>query len=98
MVNFNIAQTFNVDPSLVDGNDTAKITSIDLFMKYKPPGTNNRSGIDNPGMTLYLTETIYGVPKITNDTYAQFIRLLVLATFRNYLWNYLSKIILIRIV
>jgi hypothetical protein len=69
-IRLNLAQTF-----LLDSTQTAtKITGIDLYFMYKPPATNNRSGVTNPGVTMYLTETIYNVPKITQDTFTRIAR------------------------
>ena len=45
------------------------LSSVDLFFQAKPNRTGNRSGIDNPGVSLFVCETIYGVPMITNQTY-----------------------------
>lgn len=67
-VRFNFAQTFYVDPATITGQTHLKISSINMYFKYKPAAVGNRSGINNPGITIYLTETIYGVPVIDNNT------------------------------
>jgi len=62
---FNIAQTFSVDPGV--GNQVAAhITGVDTYWMYKPPSLNNISGTSNPGVTLYLVPTKFGVPDINN--------------------------------
>ena len=60
---FNVAQTLLIDPALSSQN--VAITSIDVYFKYKPAANNNMSGIQFPGVTMYLTPTIFGVPQIT---------------------------------
>lgn len=66
---YNFAQTFYIDKSLTDQHNTLTVCNIDLYFKHKPAATNNQSGVNNPGVTLYLCETAFGVPKITQDSY-----------------------------
>ena len=73
VISFNIAQSFYVEPNLKE-NTKIKLSGFDLYFKYKPSATDNRSGINRPGITIYLADTIYGVPKITEATYTQFAR------------------------
>lgn len=54
---FNFAQSFYLDAEIVKGAKKVGITSIELFFKQKPNATNNRSGIANPGVTLFLCDT-----------------------------------------
>lgn len=54
---YNVAQTFYVDPDTVKGARSVGISSIELFFKKKPNPSANRSGIVNPGVTLFLCET-----------------------------------------
>lgn len=68
---FNIAQTFLIDTSIASAKDLLHLTSVELFFKHKPVSNNNQSGVSAPGITLYLTDTIYNVPRITQDTYMQ---------------------------
>ena len=72
---FNVAQTFWVEPNMVEGSSVADIAGIDVYFEYKPPPVNNQSSIQNPGVTLYLANTIYNVPQITANTYQQWARL-----------------------
>jgi len=72
-IRFNIAQTFMVD-STATGNVSLTMTSVDLFFMYKPPATNNRSGIIRPGITMYLANTIFNVPQINANTFTNFAR------------------------
>lgn len=65
---FNGAQVFFVDPSTVNNSKTADISAIDLYFKFKPDINVNYSGIAEPGVTLFITETMYGVPRITRDS------------------------------
>ena len=64
---FNVAQTFEVDPTLAPNNDAIAITSINIYFKYMPQANNNSSGIQNPGVTMYIANTIYGVPIINTN-------------------------------
>jgi len=51
---FNLAQSFYVDPDVVKGAKNVGISSIDMFFKTKPSATGNKSGIDNPGVSLFI--------------------------------------------
>src|SRR6516225_5471906 len=73
MTFFNIAQTFFIEPNL-KGVSQFKLSGFTLFFKYKPDAINNRSGIQNPGVTVYLTDTDNGVPIISDQTFRQFAR------------------------
>jgi hypothetical protein len=53
---FNFAQSFFVDPSSVQGAKTVDVSSVDLYFKSKPTATGNRSGINNPGVFIFLCE------------------------------------------
>ena len=64
MSSFNLAQTFYLDKTTVQNADTVSITGVDLYFKNKPNATNNNSGLLAPGVTIYITETVYSVPKI----------------------------------
>lgn len=69
MQSFNVAQTFYIDPGVVANSPQCAISSIDLFFQAKPTRDNNASGQLNPGVSLFICETIYGVPKIENKQY-----------------------------
>lgn len=69
MQSFNRAQTFFIDPGVVGGAPQVMLSAVDLFFQAKPDRTNNASGIQNPGVSLFVVETIYGVPKIDNTSY-----------------------------
>lgn len=64
MSNFSLAQTFYLDPSAVKNAPSVFLTSINLFFKSKPTATNNKSGINYPGVTVFICETENDVPKI----------------------------------
>jgi hypothetical protein len=49
-----IAQTFYIDKTVVRGAQTVNLDSVDLYFKAKPRATNNKSGIENPGVSLYV--------------------------------------------
>src|ERR1700733_14849855 len=72
---FNTAQTFWLEGDVLGSALTAEISAVDIFFKYMPSSNNNQSGMTAPGVTMYLAETIYGVPQITANTYNQYARL-----------------------
>lgn len=54
------AQTFIIDPAVVQYADQISITSVDLFFKQKPFGVGADSGALDPGVTVYITPTAAG--------------------------------------
>lgn len=54
---FDFAQTFYLDPDVVQGAKKVGISSIDLFFAMKPRAVNNKSGIKNPGVTVFICPT-----------------------------------------
>lgn len=71
---FNFGRTFYLDASTVQGASTAGISSVDLAFMYRPDRSNNISGINLPGITLYITETIFDMPRVTSNTFLQVAR------------------------
>jgi hypothetical protein len=61
---FNLAQTFYLEADLVTQCAEAGIVAVDLYFRAKPLATGNRSGIENPGVTVSLVPCINGVPNI----------------------------------
>jgi len=53
---FNFAQSFFIDPESVKGAKNIGISSVDLYFKSKPPATGNKSGINNPGVFIFVCE------------------------------------------
>lgn len=49
-----IAQTFYIDKTVVRGAAHVTIDSIDLYFRNKPRNRNNRSGITEPGVSVYV--------------------------------------------
>ena len=66
---FNFGHTFFFESSTVAGATVAGISSIDLYFMYRPTWNNNISGIDYPGITLYLTETEDDLPVVNTNTF-----------------------------
>ena len=66
------AQTFTIDPNLVNFADQVNITSVDLYFKQKPLKIGNISGGLEPGVSIYLIPTsAEGVPNYkTLDDFA----------------------------
>lgn len=65
---FRGAQVFYVDPASVSGSSRAAISRIDLYFKNKPDLNFNVGNVSNPGVRLFIAETIYDVPRITRDS------------------------------
>lgn len=63
---FSCAHSFYVDKNVVMGASQVCVSAIDLFFKSKPAPILNTSGIQNPTVTVFITETVFGIPKITN--------------------------------
>jgi hypothetical protein len=51
---FNFAQSFFIDPESVKGAKNVGISSVDLYFKSKPPAVGNKSGINNPGVYIFV--------------------------------------------
>jgi len=71
---FNLAQTFYVDAAVSASNPTCAITGVDLYFTYKPDSQANKSGMQLPGVTVYITPTLFNIPQITQATYSNFAR------------------------
>jgi len=54
---FNRAQTFFIDPAVVNNSETVAISAIDLFFRAKPKIIDNKSGIVSPGVEVFLCKT-----------------------------------------
>lgn len=63
MSTYNLAQTFYIDPNSVNNAASVFLTSINLFFKNKPSSRNNSSGIDYPGVSIFICETENNAPK-----------------------------------
>jgi len=61
---FSAAQVFYIDPSLVASSPTVDLDRIDLYFKSKPQATNNKSGINNPGVNIYIVPTSNTIPQL----------------------------------
>lgn len=64
LLSVNFAQIFYLDPSLVRNASQIGISRVDLYCRAKPPASNNRSGILNPGVEVTILECINGVPNL----------------------------------
>jgi len=67
-------QTVYIDPLAVANSTQVYISSISLYNKSRPNQYVNQSGIQSPGMTLYVVPTKNGVPNfglITNYPFAR---------------------------
>lgn len=55
-------QTFYINPDAAIGATTVALTSIDLFFKSKPSTIANISGLNAPGITVWICEVSNGSP------------------------------------
>ena len=65
-MSFDLAQTFFLDPAVVKGATSIKISAVDIYVKVKPRKDNNKSGIVEPGIDVYVVQCENGIPVITN--------------------------------
>lgn len=73
---FNVAQTFTLDQTVLQGSDLVCLSSIDLYFVAVPYANTNASGITDPGVTMYVTgTTAAGQPDITNVIEGSTVRL-----------------------
>lgn len=54
MSGFDLAQTFFLDKDAVQGADIASITGVDLYIYKKPTAGKTKSGINKPGISVFL--------------------------------------------
>ncbi len=64
---FNGAQSFFLDQTVVGNSSVVDVTSIGMFFMYRPSGLNNMSGVQYPGITMFLTDVVGGMPNISNS-------------------------------
>lgn len=62
----NGCQTFFLDRNAVGGSEIASIPRVDVYFAGKPLQTNNKSGINSPGVTMFLIPVKDGTPDISN--------------------------------
>src|SRR5687768_4082473 len=67
MAVFSGAQSWYLNPSVVANSATVDLAAIGMYFMYRPSATNNRSGIDYPGISMYLTSMREGVPDVSNS-------------------------------
>ena len=66
MPNYQLIQTFYIDPEAVNRSTDVLLTSIDLFFRTKPDLTDSISGSKDPGVNIAICEVINNVPN-TNE-------------------------------
>ena len=68
MARINFAQTFYIDSTLVQDATEIDISAIDLYFKSKVSPTSTSPSVAlYPGITVYVCESVFGVPQITKD-------------------------------
>lgn len=64
-IDFDLAQTFYVDKDSVKQADTIFITSVDLYFKTKPVAGKTKTGIYQPGASVYVCPVDNDVPNLS---------------------------------
>ena len=54
---YNLAQSFFLDAEPLKGAKKVGISSVELYFKQKPQPSANKSGIQNPGVSVFIVET-----------------------------------------
>jgi hypothetical protein len=62
---FDLAQSFFIDQRAVANSDTVFITSVELYFRDKPTQSKTKSGIDTPGVSVYIAPMDLDGPKLT---------------------------------
>lgn len=70
-----IIQTFFIDPASLNNSGSVFLTGVDLYFKSKPNRTNNVSGVNGPGVTVYLCDLTSNIPNLTKTYTDSFVRL-----------------------
>lgn len=69
MLGFDLAQTFYVDSAAVKDASTTFATSIELYFYSKPTIDQTQSGLNRPGVSVYICSTdIQNTPVLTDVT------------------------------
>lgn len=63
---FNCAHSFYVDKNVVTGASQVCVSAIDLYFKSKPAPILNTAGIENPSVSVFIVETVFSIPQISN--------------------------------
>lgn len=61
-MDFDLAQTFYIDPDQVQNASYVYLTSLDLFFQAKPVEGKTQSGLPKPGVAIYIAPTIEKFP------------------------------------
>ena len=73
-MNFNYIQSFIIKKDSVFGAPYVFLTSIDLYFRNKPPGLENNSGVEFPGVSIYICPFKDDQPSFTNVLQNEFAR------------------------
>lgn len=72
---FHCGQTFYIDRNAVANADQVAVSSINLYFHSKPAQVLNTSGVENPGVSIYIVETSLSVPNLDTLVAGQYARL-----------------------
>lgn len=62
---FNLARLIYIDPDRLEGATKVNVDSVDLYFRAKPKIDGNKSGIHAPGVELFITDVVNGVPDLS---------------------------------
>jgi hypothetical protein len=65
---FNGAHTFYIDSQIANGARTVDISKINLYFKFKPDIALNPNEISDAGISMFIADTLYGVPRVTRES------------------------------
>jgi hypothetical protein len=65
---FNGGQSFYLSPTIAANSTTVDLTSVGMYFMYRPQAINNKSGITFPGITMFLTDVVNGLPNMANTS------------------------------
>lgn len=60
-------QTFFIDPNVLGNSSSVDITDLTLYFRNKPLRRRNRTGLQDPGVTVFITEVVNDIPDIDNQ-------------------------------
>jgi hypothetical protein len=63
-ISFDFIQTFDLDVNKLDNVEEVDITDISLFFKLKPRTLSNSSGVEKPGVSVFLVDVENGQPQV----------------------------------
>lgn len=72
---YDFIQTFYVSKDSVENSPTVDLTDVTIYVKKKPQKTDNRSGINSPGIIISICDVEGGKPVPSRKYYGSTVRL-----------------------